>query len=704
MFWWWFRTIVELLFHNPFPMKTGAHFAVLFSIVFGAVQGADVANPTNQVVELISKLQTTMIMKGEASQEIYNEFAAWCTERAQELGAELKDGRADKKDLESQITAGKATMKSKDVKIDEEAEDVVVSEAEIEKTWSVRKREMRDFKSEEKELISVISMLKRAKTVIEKEMAGGAAMLQLKGVSTFTQALTTMVDASIVTANDAGRLAVFVQTSRAADDDMMLAAPAGATYSSSSGGIVGMLADLLDKAEKELSTIREKEEQAIQNWNLLKASLSDEIRFSIEDKEEAYKQLLAAREEKAIDEGDLGTTIKDVEADVKTLADLRRVCISKVEEFTAMHKSRGEELKALAEAKKVIKETMGGASAKSYGPAASFMQLASTSATHGALAKQALQTVMNLARQDGSTELSQLASKITAAMRAGSLSGEDPFAKVVGMISDMIRQLEQEAKDDANQKEYCDKELSETKQKKADRTTTIEDLTVKIDQMSARSHKLKSQTDKLQKGLAEIAASQSEMDKIRSKEKDEFDDEKKELELGLEGVKKATTTLQSYYGNSDKSHQTRSGTADQIVEMLETIESDFAKSLAELTAGEQAAVTDYETETQDNKVATTAKQTEVEGKTKEFTALDKKIADLKNDREGVQKELDAVTEYLTKLKKECINHMTHFEEMQERRGAEIAGLKEALSILENESAFIQKSSRRALRGRGHQQM
>jgi len=78
-------------------MKTGAHFAVLFSIVFGAVQGADVANPTNQVVELISKLQTTMIMKGEASQEIYNEFAAWCTERAQELGAELKDGRADKK-------------------------------------------------------------------------------------------------------------------------------------------------------------------------------------------------------------------------------------------------------------------------------------------------------------------------------------------------------------------------------------------------------------------------------------------------------------------------------------------------------------------------------------------------------------------------------------------------------------------------------
>jgi len=687
-------------------MKTGAHIVLWLSCVLSTAHSADDAsNPTNQVVTLITKLQDAMIMKGEASQEIYNEFAAWCTERAQELGADLKDSRASKKDLDSQISSGKATIKSKDMKISEEAEDVTVSEADIEKAWAVRKREMRDFKTEEKELISVISMLKRAKTTIEKALAGGgASMMQLKGVSSFTQALTTMVDVSIVSASDAGRLAAFVQTTRAADDDMMLAAPAGAVYAGSSDGIVNMLADLLDKAEKELSNIRDKEEQSEQNWKMLKASLSDEIRFSIEEKEQAYKELLAAREEKAIDEGDLGMTIKDVEAGVKTLADLRRVCMAKVEEFTAMHKSRGEELKALAEAKKVITETMGAASSKTYGPVSSFMQLLSTTASHSALAKQALQTVIDLAKRDNSVELSQLASKITAAMRAGSLSGEDPFAKVVGMISDMIRQLEQEAKDDANQKEYCDKELGETKQKKADRTTTIDDLTVKIDQMSARSQKLKDKVNKLQKGLAEIAASQSEMDKIRNKEKEEFDEEKKELEMGLEGVKKATTTLQSYYGNTDKSHQTRSGTADQIVELLETIESDFAKSLAELTAGEQTAINDYETETQDNKVETTAKESEVEGRTKEFTALDKKIADLKNDRAGVQKELDAVTEYLTKLKKECINHMTHFEEMQERRGAEIAGLKEALNILENESAFIQKASRRALRGRGHQHM
>lgn len=671
---------------------------------FIAAHGATEANPTNQVIELITKLQDVMIMKGEASQEIYNEFASWCTERAQELGAELKDHKADKKDLESQITSGKATIKSKDMKIDEEAEDIVMSEAEAEKAMLVRRREAKDFKIEEKELIEVISMLKRAKTVIEKELAGGASMMQLQGINSFTQALTAMVDVSIVSSQDAGKLAAFVQTTRANDDELMLAAPAGPVYSSSSGGIVGMLTDLLDKAETELSQIREKEEQAIQNWKMLKASLSDEIRFSIEEKEAAHAAKLKAREEKSIDEGDLGTTVRDVEASVKTLADLRRVCISKVEEFTAMHKSRGEELKALAEAKKVIKESMGGAAAKTYGPASSFIQMASASSTHNALAKQALQTVINLAKQDNSVELSQLASKITAAMRAGSLSGEDPFAKVVGMISDMIRQLEQEAKDDANQKAYCDKELSETKTKKAERTSAVEDLTVKIDQMSARSQKLKNQVNKLQQGLAEIAASQSEMDKIRNKEKAEFDDEKKELELGLEGVKKATTTLQSYYGSSDKSHQTRSGTSDQIIQLLETIESDFAKSLAELTAGEQTAINDYETETQDNKVEQTSKEAEVEGKTKEFTALDKKIADLKNDRAGVQKELDAVIEYLGKLKKECINHMTKFEEMQERRGAEIAGLKEALNILENESAFIQKSAHRALRGRGHQQM
>merc|ERR1719396_21414 len=111
--------------------------------------------------------------------------------------------------------------------------------------------------------------------------------------------------------------------------------------------------------------------------------------------------------------------------------------------------------------------------------------------------------IRDLARKQGSSELAQLASRMGSAIHASSVSGEDPFAKVKGLIQDMLEKLEKEADADASHKAFCDTELAETNEKKADKTAEIEKLSTQIDKMSARSSQLKEEIAALEKALSE---------------------------------------------------------------------------------------------------------------------------------------------------------------------------------------------------------
>merc|ERR1719203_1135267 len=198
-----------------------------------------------------------------------------------------------------------------------------------------------------------------------------------------------------------------------------------------------------------------------------------------------------------------------------------------------------------------------------------------------------------------------------------STSGEDPFAKIKSLIADMISRLESEADADASHKAFCDKELSETNVKRADKTAEIEKLSVAIDKANARSAQLKEEVARLQKELADLAASQAEMDKLRSQENTDYTQNKADMEQGLAGVKLALKVLREYYSKNDKAHSAAQGAGEGIIGLLEVIESDFTKTLAEIIATEQSAVAAHGEQTKANAVEKTGKDQDVKYKMKE---------------------------------------------------------------------------------------
>merc|ERR1712039_1095821 len=330
--------------------------------------------------------------------------------------------------------------------------------------------------------------------------------------------------------------------------------------------------------------------------------------------------------------------------------------------------------------------------------------------THADLVGQeVIEQVRRLAKKEHSSALAQLASRIAAVARYGGSNGEDVFAKIKGLIRDMIAKLEKEAGAEATEKAYCDEQIAKTEQKKSELEDDIARLTSKIDTAAARSVGLKEDVKELQAELAALAKLQAEMDQIRADSHAAYVQAKADLELGLDGVRKALSVLRDYYGSSaallqssqparPELHSKATGAGESIIGILEVVESDFATNLAKEETEEADAQSEYEKVSQENAVTKTLKDQDVKYKTDEAKAQDATVAEYSGDRETASAELSAVLDYYSKIKDRCIAKPETYAERARKRQAEIAGLKEALSILEDETAFVQRKSHGSFRG------
>merc|ERR1719326_1438758 len=557
------------------------------------------------------------------------------------------------------------------------------------------------------ELMEAVSMLERAYGIIEREMAKTGFIQSKAGqeaMSKVMDALEAVIVSAGVHSADKVKVQALLQATQGSSDSDLELQPAGApdpaAYKSKSGGILSVLEDMLEKAKAELATVQKAEMNSAFDFKMLKQKLEDAIAFGEKTLAETKSAKAAAEEAKAVAEGELETPSKNLADDETHLKDLQQECMTASEEDTESKESRAEELEALATAKKILEEKTGAAADRAY----SFIQIGTVSKSKAGtkeVKQHILDLLQGLAQKNDDKQLSLLAQRIQSA----AMLGEDPFAKIKGLISEMIEKLEAEAAKEAAHKAFCDKEMSETKAKKEDKETELDDLSTKIDKATSKIAKLKEEVATLEKELGEIAAAQKKATEMRQEQAAAWAAAKADYEQGLEGVGMALQVLRDYYAEKDESaelflqgrmgekkHSKATGASTGIIGMLEVVESDFSKLLAEGNAAEAMAVEEYEKLTNDNAIATTEKETAVKYKVKDSKETEAMLAGLKEDKETASKEYDAIMEYWEKLQPMCIAKPEPYEERKRRREAEIAGLKQALTILEEEAgspAFLQ---------------
>jgi len=306
-----------------------------------------------------------------------------------------------------------------------------------------------------------------------------------------------------------------------------------------------------------------------------------------------------------------------------------------------------------------------------------------------------------LAARDRATKLLEqraktLASKVLAQLVAK--VANNPFAKVIQMIKDLLSRLKDESASEADHKAFCDEELHRNKNARDQKESDVARLRAEIEVETAQISDLAGEIAALAEEQAALKKSLEEATEQRSKEKTNNLAVIKDAEAGQDSLKQAIAVLKEFYaqhGGLIQVHAVTMQVPDMaaysgmqrrqagVVGMLEVILSDFARLEADSRAAETKEAEMY------NKFIADAEQTLESKRKAEFKLrLEKDQAEFdkeqfQKDLDASQDQLDAAKQYYEELKPQCVVVNVTFEERSRRRQEEIEALQEAYRILDS---------------------
>jgi len=664
------------------------HFFLCLLVGASAAQ----VSPVQKVIQLLDELKGKVEADLASEESLMEEYTSWCDEEANTKEDAITSSKRTIGDLEATIEDAKASVLTLTSSIDELTTKISTSEKELADAKGIRDKEHEVFVASEKELADTVDSLDRAITVLKKNLSLVQTGKMANVLGAMASGLQKVVEASWINSHQKAMLQSLLQANAGDSDEDLSAQPQGTTvnYESASGGILDTLADMQSKAEESLSSTRKDEMEAAHAFALLKQGLEDEIKVAKKQLSEATQTRSTTEEEQHSAETALTETQETLAADEKYLAELKQSCSMKATEWAARQKQAGEETAAIEKAKEVLSEGV-----------KVFLQTSTHLTTESKMEgdMDSRSQVVSILRRVSKNAHSYALMQLVASAQS------DPFGKIRGLIEEMIAKLTKEAAEEADQKSFCDEEISESKAKQADLSGKLDKTTARIAKAEADKAKLEEDIKLLETEIAEIDAGQAEATKVREEEHAEYLKASKDFKDSATAVAKAIAVLSEYYNSAafvqvkqaPEFGGAKSDVGSTIVSILEVAESDFTTMLAEAEADESSAAEAYEKLTQENAITKTTKQGDVKGKTSEGKQLEVALGNYAENKATTTDELDAVLMYLDKLKPQCESKVMSYAERKAKREQEIEGLKEALTILSSEALIQVKSSLRGIR-------
>jgi chromosome segregation ATPase len=708
-------------------------FRFLISLALLAVAASKEVTPIDKVISLLDDMKTELETESKAEAATYDEFACFCKKTTETKSTSVQDNHDKIEDNSADLADKTATKNQKSTELAKRKVDHEQLSAKLEKEVTRHAAAKAEYEANEADLSKAISSLKNAIKAM-KESKPAASFLQGAVKDDLMQTLAIADAMSLITPK---RKAVTSMIQSAASVD-----PADPEYKYHSNDIISLCEDLLKDFQGQKLELNTEWGKAVKAHTELKKSLEEEISAN----DTAMKGLVIEIDTLVSEIAEHRTNIVEADASLKDdelyLKDLTAQCEARAHDYDQRSSMRADELNALTQALEILTgevkdradevnvrallmQKMLKAGEKAIATRTVITPPSKAATVHaakavkkpisflqGMQAKGSAKSFLAVGLSDADRKDRALALLTVEGQRLGSFvltslaqrSAADPFKKVKGLIQQLIERLLREATAEATKKGFCDTELGKAYKDRDARREDTNDLSAALQGLEAKRDGLVVEIDDLEHSIKAENLALTETTAERKDEKEQNMATLKTAKEGFAAVGEALVILKNFYKQAAKAAFIQASPVDEdtqgpgfsgsykgnqsgskaVLALLETIASDFDRTIRTTEAAEEHAHRDYVDFVQHAKSSLAAKETKKELDEADLKTTNTEITTKMEDLTTAMNLLDAALKEIENLKPTCIDTGMSYQERVEKREEEITALKKAVCILDSE--------------------
>merc|ERR1719182_941226 len=618
----------------------------------------------------------------DEDEAVYEKVACWCETNDKSKTTAI----AEQEDRITALTAAIEEHTANSARLNTEIKnletEIAKNQAALDKATAIREKELAEFNGEEKDMLQSIGALKSAVTVLSKH---NAELMQVPSETLLN--IAAVVDTQfkkhkalleeVVTPAQRKAVSAFLQ----APGDYFDAEPTfKQSYAPQSGAIFGILKQMKETFENNLSASQKEEMLSQQAYQDLKAAKLAEIKAGEEQRDTKAQELADTDSAKAQADQDLEDTRNSLSADQKFLLNLKETCQMTDAEWEERQKARQEEIKGCSEALAILSSDD---AHDTFTRTFNFVQVSISKR------ERASAMLLTAAKQLGKPQLATLATRVRL----------DAFKKVTEQIDGMVKALKKEKADDIKMKDFCVEELNKNERAQELKARDIDEHGAKIADLTANIDQLTKDIAQLKAEIADMQVQLKRAGEDRELENSDFQktiaDQRatKKLLTSALNVLKAVYAKKSFVQKSAKQEPAgpppppgfkkyeQSSGAGGVLGMLEQIIADAKTLEADAIKAETDSQKAYESFVKDTNKSIEEKSRELTNKTEEKATAEADKVAAEEDKLSAENEQQQNQNENADLHKSCDFTMNNFEVKQAALEQEMEALDQAKAVL-----------------------